>query len=686
MPVLLSEMDSVMKRKWISHLGPLRGFQENNGPGPGKCVIEFLLCLLIMGCGGPVNAEGLKRIKYNNPGLVVDLGSGLWAWPVPMDYDNDGDNDLLVVCHDKPSRCTYLFENPDGDVRMPVFLPPVIVGKSYPNLQPSYCGGQVRLLNTNEELIEYKQNGFGKTASIYPTPLPYDPAALPERGRIRANQWKYLDYDGDQRLDIIVALEDLTDYGWDNAFNSDGQWIKGPLHGYIYWIRNTATHEAPVYEKPVQLNAAGKPIDLYGRPSPNFCDFDGDGDLDLICGEFLDGFTYFQNVGTRRSPVYAEGKRLQYNNEPLQMYVQMIVPVAFDWDKDGDMDLITGDEDGRVAWLENTGKIVDSMPQFLPPVYFRQKADEVKINALTTPFSVDWDADGDEDLICGNTAGNLVFVENLDGGNPPKWAEPKLLCVNETPIRILAGSNGSIQGPCEAKWGYTTPTVADWDGDGLLDIVINSIWGKIVWYKNIGSSGKPNLAPPQPVQILWSGKPLKPEWNWWNPEGHELVTQWRTTPCVIDLNQDGLNDLVMLDHEGYLAFFERIKKENQLFVLPGKRIFSLKEKEKTDLFRPNAGTAGKSGRRQFCIVDWDRDGKPDILLDSVNVNFLKNVSAKEGEFVFEDQGPVDKLVLAGHSTKPTIVDWDKNNIPDLLVGAEDGFLYYLTNPYAANQK
>ncbi len=73
-------------------------------------------------------------------------------------------------------------------------------------------------------------------------------------------------------------------------------------------------------------------------------------------------------------------------------------------------------------------------------------------------------------------------------------------------------------------------------------------------------------------------------------------------------------------------------------------------------------------------------------MDSVNVNFLKNVSAKEGEFVFEDQGPVDKLVLAGHSTKPTIVDWDKNNIPDLLVGAEDGFLYYLTNPYAANQK
>ncbi len=42
-------------------------------------------------------------------------------------------------------------------------------------------------------------------------------------------------------------------------------------------------------------------------PSPNFGDFDNDGDLDIICGEFLDGFTYFQNVGTRKIPVYSKG-------------------------------------------------------------------------------------------------------------------------------------------------------------------------------------------------------------------------------------------------------------------------------------------------------------------------------------------------------------------------------------------
>jgi hypothetical protein len=640
---------------------------------------KTIILLLISFLSSQLSAEGLTRIKYNNPHLIVDLGSGLWAWPVPMDYDGDGDNDLLVVCPSKPYSCTYFFENADGNIKMPTFLPPVNIGKAYKNLQPSYVNGQVRLLDTNKEIVDYKKNAFDKTVEICPDSLPYKRPELGKKFKTRANQWKYVDYDGDNHLDLIVAVEDLTDYGWDNAFDNNGKWTNGPLHGYIYYIHNTGTNEKPVYEKPVQLKAADKIIDLYGRPSPNFCDFDNDSDLDIICGEFLDKFTYFQNVGTRQKPLYAAGRILEYNGQPIKMNLEMIIPVAFDWDKDGDMDLIVGDEDGRVALIENTGKIKDSVPQFLPPVYFRQKADEVKVGALATPFSVDWDNDGDEDIISGNTAGDIVFIENLNGGNPPKFAKPKQLCANGKPIRIMAGYNGSIQGPCEEKWGYTTPTVADWDGDGLKDIVINSIFGKIVWYKNIGTAKKPELAEATAVKILWPGKPLKPKWNWWNPKNDEFVTQWRTTPFVIDINKDGLNDLVMLDSEGYLAFFERTKKDNQLFLLPGKRIFYIKADNKTTLWQPNNGLAGKSGRRQFCIADWDMDGKPDILMDSINANFFKNISTTDGKFIFEDKGPVDTLKLAGHSTKPTIVNWDKNNIPDLLIGAEDGFLYYMEN-------
>jgi hypothetical protein len=619
---------------------------------------------------------GLERVKYNNPGLEVHLGVGLWAWPLPMDYDGDGDYDLVVSCPDKPYNGTYFFENTEGNVKMPTFKPGVRIGRGYKHAQVSYVDAKSRVLIPAKELVNFRSPGsdFEKTADIYPADRIHK-----AKGRIRARQWKYCDYDGDGDQDLIAGIADWTEYGWDNAFNSQGAWTNGPLHGYVYLILNEGTTDKPIYAEPSQMSAGGTPVDVYGMPSPNLEDFDGDGDLDIICGEFVDKFTYFENVGTRTEPRYAAGRYLMWAGEELKMDLCMIVPVALDWDKDGDIDLVVGQEDGRVALVENTGKVVGGLPQFLPPVFFKQQAQDVKFGALVTPYSVDWDGDGDEDLICGNTAGYIGFIENLDGGNPPRWAQPKYLKADGEVICIMAGPNGSIQGPCEAKWGYTTLSVADWDHDGLADIVANSIWGKVIWYRNIGSRNEPKLAGAESVEVEWPDRPLKPAWTWWQPRDNQLVTQWRTTPVVIDLNTDGLNDLVMLDHEGYLAFFERAREKGQAILLPGKRIFKDKAGETLRLSKRNAGG---SGRRKLCMTDWDGDGKLDLLANSRNISFFRNVSKTPGQHIFEDTGMVDERILAGHSTSPTVVDWDKNGVPDLLVGAEDGFLYYMRNPYA----
>ena len=151
----------------------------------------------------------------------------------------------------------------------------------------------------------------------------------------------------------------------------------------------------------------------------------------------------------------------------------------------------------------------------------------------------------------------------------------------------------------------------------------------------------------------------------------------------------------MLDHEGYLALFRRAERNRGLILLPGKRLFSCEDisafdsiqrpKNKTSgLLRMNEGIAGRSGRRKFCFADWDLDGLLDLLVNSRNINFLKNISTNQNKHLFRDQGMVDNRILAGHTTSPTVVDWDKDNIPDLLVGAEDGFFYYMKNPHPKN--
>ncbi len=636
-----------------------------------------------LGQGDPhEKSQTFQRLEYRNPGLVVDLGVGLWAWPLPLDYDGDGDLDLLVSCPDKPYNGTYFFENPGGQGKMPIFKPAVRIDKGRFNVTPSYVGKSTRVLVPGHELMTTRES-FGELRRIYPRDRIHS-----TKGRTRARQWKYIDYNGDGALDLVVGVGDWTEYGWDNAFDKKGKWRRGPLHGYVYWIRNTGTTVSPKYAKPQRVKADGKNVDVFGMPSPNFADFDGDGDLDLLCGEFVDGFTYFQNIGIRKAPEYATGKKLMGRGGPIVMDLCMIIPVAIDWDRDGDIDLVVGQEDGRVAFVEHTGKIKDGMPVFKSPKFFQQQAKYVMFGALITPMSFDWDADGDEDIIAGNTAGEIGFIENLDGGNPPKWSAPVRLKANGKTIRIQAGPNGSIQGPCERKWGYTTLTVADWDHDDLPDIVVNSIWGKVVWYRNTGTRRHPKLARSAPIRVQWHGTSPKPAWNWWDPKDNELITQWRTTPVVVDWNKDGLNDLVMLDHEGYLAFFRRKREGRRLVLLPGERVFQggthsrdgKRLSKKTDPLRLNAGVAGRSGRRQLCIVDWDGDGKQDLLLNSTNANLMRNLGTDGKKWIFEDQGPVSSQRLAGHATHPTVVDWNRDGIPDLLLGGEDGFLYYLQNP------
>lgn len=77
---------------------------------------------------------------------------------------------------------------------------------------------------------------------------------------------------------------------------------------------------ASIFEPPVRLEADGAPIDIgrlsqFAHAGPCLADLDGDGDRDLLVGDFPGCFWLFENTGTDRAPVYAGKGKWQAGGE-----------------------------------------------------------------------------------------------------------------------------------------------------------------------------------------------------------------------------------------------------------------------------------------------------------------------------------------------------------------------------------
>lgn len=218
------------------------------------------------------------------------------------------------------------------------------------------------------------------------------------------------------------------------------------------------------------------------------------------------------------------------------------VPSYVDWNSDGLRDLVVGEGSGlataRVRIYLNCG--CDMIPQFSNFFYAQSNGSDLTASGSGClglfPRVVQWDSDGLKDLLIGHAGGNVKIYLNTGSNTTPVFDGGTVLQSGQPGLKQNIDTGDR-----------PTPSVADWNNDGKKDLVMGNRDSKVHIFINEGTDTEPDF---RTESLAKTGST-------------DLVVPGnRSSPMVIDLNNDGKKDLVCGNTYGQVLFYENTNTDS----------------------------------------------------------------------------------------------------------------------------